>query len=133
MGLLKATYGGVEIPVKITRLDRNLSPSITNNTRSIENVNGGEFTHSTYSTKQIVMEFRISNSTARELSEFRRKMSEILYSKEPKRLIFPTNQAFTMKQSWMGNRCWERMICTALAQSHAHSGRSSILYRRILL
>ena len=88
MGLLKATYGGVEIPVKITRLDRNLSPSITNNTRSIENVNGGEFTHSTYSPKQIVMEFRISNSTARELSEFRRKMSEILYSKEPKRLIF---------------------------------------------
>lgn len=88
MGLLKATYGGVEIPVKITRLDRNLSPSITNNTRSIENVNGGEFTHSTHSPKQIVMEFRISNSTARELSEFRRKMSEILYSKEPKRLIF---------------------------------------------
>lgn len=88
MGLLKATYGGVEIPVKITRLDRNLSPSITNNTRNIENVNGGEFTHSTYSPKQIVMEFRISNSTARELSEFRRKMSEILYSKEPKRLIF---------------------------------------------
>ena len=88
MGLLKATYGGVEIPVKITRLDRNLSPSITNNTRIIENVNGGEFTHSTYSPKQIVMEFRISNSTARELSEFRRKMSEILYSKEPKRLIF---------------------------------------------
>lgn len=88
MGLLKATYGGVDIPVKITRLDRNLSPSITNNTRSIENVNGGEFTHSTYSPKQIVMEFRISNSTARELSEFRRKMSEILYSKEPKRLIF---------------------------------------------
>lgn len=88
MGLLKATYGGVDIPVKITRLDRNLSPSITNNTRSIENVNGGEFTHSTYSQKQIVMEFRISNSTARELSEFRRKMSEILYSKEPKRLIF---------------------------------------------
>lgn len=88
MGLLKATYGGVEIPVKITRLDRNLSPSITNNTRSIENVNGGEFTHSTYSPKQIVMEFRISNSTAKELSEFRRKMSEILYSKEPKTLIF---------------------------------------------
>ena len=88
MGLLKVTYGGVDIPVKITRLDRNLSPSITNNTRSIENVNGGEFTHSTYSPKQIVMEFRISNSTARELSEFRRKMSEILYSKEPKRLIF---------------------------------------------
>lgn len=88
MGLLKATYGGVEIPVKITRLDRNLSPSITNNTRIIENVNGGEFTHSTYSPKQIVMEFRISNSTAKELSEFRRKMSEILYSKEPKTLIF---------------------------------------------
>ena len=88
MGLLKATYGGVEIPVKITRLDRNLTPSITNNTRSIENINAGEFLYSTYSPKQIVMEFQIANSTARELSEFRRRMAEILYSKEPKRLIF---------------------------------------------
>lgn len=118
MGLLKATYGGVEIPVKITRLDRNLTPSITNNTRSIENINAGEFLYSTYSPKQIVMEFQIANSTARELSEFRRRMAEILYSKEPKRLIFSTNQAFTMKQSWMGNRCWERMICTVADQSH---------------
>ncbi len=88
MGLLKATYGGVEIPVKITRLDRNLTPSITNNTRSIENINAGEFLYSTYSPKQIVMEFQIANSTARELSEFRRRMAEILYSDEPKRLIF---------------------------------------------
>ena len=88
MGLLKATYGGVGIPVKITRLDRNLTPSITNNTRSIENINAGEFLYSTYSPKQIVMEFQITNSTARELSEFRRRMAEILYSDEPKRLIF---------------------------------------------
>ena len=88
MGLLKATYGGVEIPVKITRLDRNLTPSITNNTRSIENINAGEFLYSTYSPKQIVMEFQIANSTARELSEFRRRMAEILHSDEPKRLIF---------------------------------------------
>lgn len=88
MGLLKATYGGVEIPVKITRLDRNLMPSITTNTRSVENINGGEFTHSTYSQKQIAMEFQIPNSTAKGLAEFRRKMPEILYSKEPKRLIF---------------------------------------------
>ena len=78
----------MEIPVKITRLDRNLTPSITNNTRSIENINAGEFLYSTYSPKQIVMEFQIANSTARELSEFRRRMAEILYSKEPKRLIF---------------------------------------------
>lgn len=88
MSLLKATYGGVEIPVKITRLDRNLTPSITNNTRSIENINAGEFLYSTYSPKQIVMKFQITNSTARELSEFRRRMAEILYSDEPKRLIF---------------------------------------------
>ena len=88
MGLLKATYGGVEIPVKIIRLDRNLMPSITTSIRSVENVNGGEFTHSTYSPKQIAMEFQIPNSTARGLAEFRRKMPEILYSKEPKRLIF---------------------------------------------
>lgn len=88
MGLLKATYGGVEIPVKITRLDRNLTPSIANNTISIENINAGEFLYSTYSPKQIVMEFQIANSTARELSEFRRRMAEILHSDEPKRLIF---------------------------------------------
>ena len=88
MGLLKATYGGVEIPVKITRLDRNLTPPIANNTRSVENINAGEFLYSTYSPKQIVMEFQIANSTARELSEFRRRMAEILHSDEPKRLIF---------------------------------------------
>lgn len=88
MGLLKATYDGVEIPVKITGLNRNLMPPITVNTRSVENVNGGEFTNSTYSPKQITMEFQIPNSTARGLSEFRRKMPEILYSEEPKRLIF---------------------------------------------
>jgi predicted phage tail component-like protein len=88
LGLLKATYGGVEIPVKITRLDRNLTPSIANNTISIENINAGEFLYSTYSPKQIVMEFQIANSTARELSEFRRRMAEILHSDEPKRLIF---------------------------------------------
>lgn len=88
MGLLKATYGGVEIPVKITRLDRNLSPSIVNCTRSIETVNGSEFLYSNYLQKQIVMEFRIKNSTARELSVFRRKMSKLLRSKEPKKLVF---------------------------------------------
>ena len=88
MGLLKATYGGIEIPVKITRLDRNLMPSITTSTRSVENINGGEFMHSTYSPKQIVMEFQITNSTAKGLAEFRRKIPEILYSEEPKRLIF---------------------------------------------
>lgn len=87
MGLLKATYGGVEIPVKITRLDRNLMPSITTSTRSVENINGGEFMHSTYSPKQIAMEFQITNSTAKGLAEFRRKIPEILYSEEPKRLI----------------------------------------------
>ena len=69
-------------------LDRNLTPSIANNTISIENINAGEFLYSTYSPKQIVMEFQIANSTARELSEFRRRMAEILHSDEPKRLIF---------------------------------------------
>lgn len=88
MGILKATYGGKEIPVKITRLDRNLTPSIVNCTRSIETVNGSEFLYSNYSQKQIVMEFQIENSTARELSAFRRKMSELLRSEEPKKLVF---------------------------------------------
>lgn len=88
MGLLEATYGGKEIPVKITRLDRNLTPSIVNCTRSIETVNGSEFLYSNYSQKQIVMEFQIENSTARELSAFRRKMSKLLRSEEPKKLVF---------------------------------------------
>ncbi len=92
----------------------------TNNTRSIENVNGGEFTHSTYSPKQIVMEFSYFKTLRQGNSvRFRRKMSEILYSKRTKETdFFLTNQAFTMKQSWMGNRYWERMICTAPARSH---------------
>lgn len=88
MGLLKATYGGKEIPVKITRLDRNLMPTITNSTRSIETINGEEFVTSKYLSKQIVMEYQTENSTALDIGEFREKMSEILHSKEPKQLIF---------------------------------------------
>lgn len=88
MTLLKAKYGGKEIPVMITRLDRNLTPPFSPITKKIENVNAEDFLYTTYATKIIVMEFQISNSTARDLSDFRRKIAEILKSDEPKELIF---------------------------------------------
>ena len=88
MTLLRAKYGGKEIPVMITRLDRNLTPPFSPITKKIENVNAEDFLYTTYATKIIVMEFQISNSTARDLSDFRRKIAEILKSDEPKELIF---------------------------------------------
>ena len=88
MGLLTATYGGVTIPVKITKLDRNLTPAINNNTKSIGNSNGVSFLYSNYGENTITFEYVIDNRTARNLSEFRRKTAGIIYSKEPQRLIF---------------------------------------------
>lgn len=88
MGLLTATYGGIEIPVKITKLDRNLTPAINNNTKSIGNSNGVSFLYSNYGENTITFEYVIDNRTARNLSEFRRKTAGIIYSKEPQRLIF---------------------------------------------
>lgn len=88
MGLLTATYGGVEIPVKITKLDRNLTPPINNNTKSLGNSNGVSFLYSNYGENTITFEYVIDNRTARNLSEFRRKTAGIIYSKEPQRLIF---------------------------------------------
>lgn len=88
MGMLTATYGGVTIPVKITKLDRNLTPPINNNTKSLGNANGVTFLYSNYGENTITFDYVIDNRTARNLSEFRRKTAGIIYSKEPQRLIF---------------------------------------------
>lgn len=88
MGYLTATYGGVDLPVKITKLNRNLTPPISNTTKQIEGKNGAELSYSTYGPKTISLEYKIRNGTAEGISEFRRKMGGILNSEEEKRLIF---------------------------------------------
>ena len=88
MGLLKAVFGGQEIPVKITRVNRNLHPEVVNKTQEIESVSGVEFVYSKYKEKNITIEYEICNRTARQLSEFRRNVAGILHSKEPRQLIF---------------------------------------------
>lgn len=88
MGYLTATYGGVDLPVKITKLNRNLTPPISNITKQIEGKNGAELSYSTYGPKTISLEYKIRNGTAEGISEFRRKMGGILNSEEEKRLIF---------------------------------------------
>ena len=88
MGYLTATYGGVDLSVKITKLNRNLTPPISNTTKQIEGKNGAELLYSTYGPKTISLEYKIRNGTAEGISEFRRKMGGILNSEEEKRLIF---------------------------------------------
>ena len=88
MGLLKVVFGGQEIPVKITRVNRNLHPEVVNKTQEIESVSGVEFVYSKYKEKNITIEYEICNRTARQLSEFRRNVAGILHSKEPRQLIF---------------------------------------------
>ena len=88
MGLLRATFDGVEIPVKITKLDRNITPPLSNKTQTNGNTSGARFIYSAHEPKNITMEYQIRNQTASDLTEFRRKMAGIIGKSEPKRLIF---------------------------------------------
>lgn len=88
MGYLTAYFDGKEIPVRITRVNRNLTPNISNKMEEIESVSGAEFVYSKYKEKSITIEYTISNRTARQLSEFRRNAAGIVYSDKPKKLIF---------------------------------------------
>lgn len=87
MGLLTATYGGQIIPVKITKLDRNLTPPINNETQSTGNSNGVALSDSSYGQNTIAIDYMIDNLLARDLSTFRRKMAGIIHSGALQRLI----------------------------------------------
>lgn len=88
MGYLKAYFDGKEIPVRILKVNRNLTPNISNKMQEIESVSGAEFVYSKYKEKSITIEYVINNRMARQLSEFRRNTAGIIYSVEPKKLIF---------------------------------------------
>ncbi len=88
MGLLTVTYGGIRIPVKITKLNRNLMPPITNNTQTIGNSDGGSFSSSRYGENTITFDYMIDNRMAKDLSEFLVETAGIIHSKELKQLIF---------------------------------------------
>ena len=88
MGYLTAHFDGKKIPVRIIKVNRNLTPNISNKIQEIESVSGAEFVYSKYKEKSITIEYLINNRTARDLSEFRRNAPGIVYSNEPKKLIF---------------------------------------------
>lgn len=88
MGLLTATFGGVVIPVKITKLNRNLTPAVSNKTQSIGNGDGVELVYSRREEKRISFDYVIDNRLAKDLSDFRRKTAGILNSKIARELIF---------------------------------------------
>ncbi len=88
MGYLTARFDGKKLPVKITKVNRNVAPEISNKLREIESVSGAEFAYSKYKEKSITIEYVINNQTARQLSDFRRSMAGVVHSKKPKRLIF---------------------------------------------
>ena len=43
MGLLKMKFNGIEIPIKITKVNRNPGPEVSNNTLTIGSKNGEDF------------------------------------------------------------------------------------------
>ena len=88
MGLLKMKFNGIEIPIKITKVNRNPGPEVSNNTLTIGSKNGEDFLYNRYSSKKIQIEYQIENRTARDLSEFRRNLAEMLHFREPKQVIF---------------------------------------------
>jgi len=88
MGLLKVTFGGVEIPVKIMNVNRNIAPPTKNNTMSIGNRDGVTLISSSRGENVIQIDYMIRNGSASDLRKFRRKTAGIISSKETKRLIF---------------------------------------------
>lgn len=88
MGLLKATFGGIELPIKITGLNRNITPAMNNNTLTVGNGNGVTLLDSSYEGKTIKIEYAIENNLAKDLSAFRRNMAGIIGGDKLQRLIF---------------------------------------------
>ena len=88
MGLLTATFGGQNLPIKITKLDRNLTPPMKNTTQTVENRDGAALQYSAFEESTITIDYEINNYLSRDLSEFRRNMSGILGRKELQKLIF---------------------------------------------
>ena len=88
MGKLKATYNGIELPISITKVDRNIMPPMSHTTQSVGNGDGVFLLDSNFENRVIEVEYVINNYTARNLSDFRDKMALLVSSKELQRLIF---------------------------------------------
>ena len=88
MGLLKAIFNEKELPIMITKVNRNITPSFTNETVSIGSAKGEIFQYNVYKTKQIEISYQIYNRRAEYLVNFRRGLSALIYTDEPKKLIF---------------------------------------------
>ena len=88
MGLLTVTYKGEKLPIKIVKVNRNLSAPISSNLKKIGIRNGKDFDYVTQEEKQIAIEYVINNGTAENLKDFRRKMAKLLTSGKMGKLIF---------------------------------------------
>lgn len=88
MGLLTVTYKGEKLPIKIVKVNRNLSAPISSNLKKIGIRNGKDFDYVTQEEKQIAIEYVINNGTAENLKDFRRKMAKLLTSDKMGKLIF---------------------------------------------
>lgn len=88
MGLLKAIFNEKELPIMITKVNRNITPSFTNETVSIGSAKGEIFQYNVYKSKQIKISYQIYNRRAEYLVNFRRGLSALIYTDEPKKLIF---------------------------------------------
>lgn len=88
MGLLTVTYKGEKLPIKIVKVNRNLSAPISSNLKKIGIRNGKDFDYVTQEEKQIAIEYVINNGTAENLKDFRRKMAKLLTTDKMGKLIF---------------------------------------------
>lgn len=88
MGLLKAIFNEKELPIMITKVNHNITPSFTNETVSIGSAKGEIFQYNVYKSKQIEISYQIYNRRAEYLVNFRRGLSALIYTDEPKKLIF---------------------------------------------
>ena len=57
MGLLTATFGGQNLPIKITKLDRNLTPPMKNTTQTVGNRDGAALQYSAFEESTITIDY----------------------------------------------------------------------------
>lgn len=88
MGLLKAIFNEKQLPIMITKVNRNITPSFTNQTVSIGSAKGEIFQYNVYKSKLIEISYQIYNRRAEDLANFRRSLSAMICTDEPKKLIF---------------------------------------------
>ncbi|CAI3327826.1 distal tail protein Dit [Enterococcus cecorum] len=85
--MISATFGGVALPILITKINRELVPSVTNQTKNFGK-NGVKILNSHHQGSKVVIEFNVKKFNLIQLHEARNNLVNILVQNNGGKLIF---------------------------------------------